>query len=195
MKGKHSTKPHVGSKHRNGLLPQLSPAVGSPKQPKGLLFDIATHGPLYVYLNVTEWWTGLFGPQRPGLQLEARPLLSLLIAKPPTPAAVVAVACGQRASVVQAKRHVQSCTVERCRPQAPVAYRGLVAEPLKGARAAVEGDPGSDSDARFASVGMVLEVDVIVLQRAPQPLGEDVVEEAAKARPSRCGRRPVQGPR
>jgi hypothetical protein len=81
----------------------------------------------------------------------------------------------------------------RCRPQAPVACRGLVAEPLKGARAAVEGDPGSDSDTRFASVGMVLEVDVIVLQRAPQPLDEDVVEEAAKARPSRYGRRPVQG--
>ena len=44
-------------------------------------------------------------------------------------------------------------------------------------RAVVEGDPGSEPGARFAPVSIVLEVDVLVLQRAPQPLDENVVEE------------------
>ena len=63
-----------------------------------------------------------------------------------------------------------------------------------GAPAVVEGDPGSDSGTRFASVGIVLEVDVLVLQRAPQPLDEDVVEEATTPVHRDADAGPFKGP-
>ena len=54
-----------------------------------------------------------------------------------------------------------------------------VPEPAMRVSGVVEGNPGSDPGARFAPVGTVFEVDVLVLERAPQPLDENVVEETA----------------
>lgn len=43
----------------------------------------------------------------------------------------------------------------------------------------VEGHPGGDAGSGFAAIGVGFEVHLLVLERAPQPLGEDVVEPAA----------------
>jgi hypothetical protein len=45
----------------------------------------------------------------------------------------------------------------------------------------VKGDPLSESARGLAAVGVALEVDVLVLQRPPQPLDEHVVHPAAAA--------------
>ena len=50
---------------------------------------------------------------------------------------------------------------------------GDVCTRARDAGAVVEGNPGSDPGARFAPVGTVFEVDVLVLERAPQPLDEN----------------------
>src|SRR5512132_2611270 len=42
-------------------------------------------------------------------------------------------------------------------------------------------EPSRDSGTRRAAVGVALEIDVLVLQRAPQPFDEDVVDPAAAA--------------
>ena len=58
---------------------------------------------------------------------------------------------------------------------------GAVVERLMGARAVVEYDPGCNPGSRRAAVGIALEVDLLVLQRSPQPLDEDIVQPAPAA--------------
>jgi hypothetical protein len=73
--------------------------------------------------------------------------------------AVAAVACGQRARVIQAQRHVQS----------------LCAGPRRRARPrSVCGRPS-----RLKAVGVAPEIVVLVLQRSPQPFYERVVHPGA----------------
>ena len=45
----------------------------------------------------------------------------------------------------------------------------------------VKSDPFGDAARGFAAVGVALEVNVLILQRPPQPLDEDVVHPAAAA--------------
>ena len=56
-----------------------------------------------------------------------------------------------------------------------------VAERLVKATLVVEGDPFANARPSFAAVGVALEVDVPVLERAPQPFEEDLVHLAAAA--------------
>jgi hypothetical protein len=49
------------------------------------------------------------------------------------------------------------------------------------ASAIIKSDPRRDSGTRLAAVGVALEIDVLVLQRAPQAFDEDVVDPAAAA--------------
>jgi hypothetical protein len=41
------------------------------------------------------------------------------------------------------------------------------------AAAVVESNPGGDSGTRLAAIGITLEIDLLVLQGAPQPFDED----------------------
>src|SRR5207248_6182636 len=66
-------------------------------------------------------------------------------------------------------------------PFAISAHRRSEAERLVRAVTVVERDPLGDSFARLACVGIVLQIDVLVFQAAPQPLDEDVVHPAAAA--------------
>jgi type I site-specific restriction-modification system R (restriction) subunit len=52
-----------------------------------------------------------------------------------------------------------------------------------------------EDDPRFAPVGTVFEVDVLVLERAPQPLDENVVEETAAPVHRDADAAPFEGPR
>lgn len=80
-------------------------------------------------------------------------------------------ACGQRASVVQAQRHVHSRVgASVADAVAPDGHRRAMAERLMRATGVVKDDPRSDPGARFAAVGVAFEIDVLVLERAPQPL-------------------------
>jgi hypothetical protein len=91
-------------------------------------------------------------------------------------------ACGQRASVVQAQRHVHSQLAESTVDAfAPDRHRRAVGEPLVRTPAIVKGDPRADAGVRVTAVDVALEVDVLMLERAPQPFDEDVVHPAAAA--------------
>jgi hypothetical protein len=74
-------------------------------------------------------------------------------------------ACGQRASVVQARRHVHS----RFPAAAPDCHRRPVGQRLVRAAIVVEGDPGADPGPRRAAVGIGFQVDLLVFQASPQP--------------------------
>jgi hypothetical protein len=62
----------------------------------------------------------------------------------------------------------------RARPPSAHGVPGLVKTPL-----VVKGDPFSDAEPGFVAVGAAREVNVLVLQRAPQPLDEHIVHAAA----------------
>jgi hypothetical protein len=79
-----------------------------------------------------------------------------------------ALACGQRSCVVH---HVHSLFAERDgNAFAPHRCRRSVAERLMRAPAIVENNPGGDAGLDLAAIGVALEVDVLELERAPQPL-------------------------
>src|SRR5277367_1790792 len=89
--------------------------------------------------------------------------------------------CGQRVCVVQAKRHIHSFSRSLALLQAvaPHVYWSLVAQCLVRPPMVVELHPLADPDPRFAAVGVGLEMNLLIFDRAPQPLDEDVVHEAA----------------
>src|SRR5262249_19788400 len=91
-------------------------------------------------------------------------------------------ACGQRASVVQAQRHVHSRVEESSADAlAPCRHRRAPSERLVRTAGVVEGEPGRDASMGLTAVGVAFEVDILMLERAPQPLDEDVVHPAAAA--------------
>src|SRR5271165_1097309 len=65
------------------------------------------------------------------------------------------------------------------RAVAPDGHWGAVAEPLMKTMLVVEGEIFADPDFRLAAVGVALEIDVLILQRAPDAFDEDVVHPAA----------------
>src|SRR5215470_7865708 len=81
-------------------------------------------------------------------------------------------------------------TLSRC-PSCPQPWRrqrrcprrpwGAVGERLVWAPVIVEGHPRCDPGARLATIGIAFQVDVFVLQAAPQALDEHVVHPAAAA--------------
>ena len=93
-------------------------------------------------------------------------------------------ACGQRGEVVLPRGmwprcpHVHNHFVGEAHSVAPDAHRRPVAERLVWAPAIVESEPLRDAGMRFAAVGIVLQIDVLIFERAPQPLDEDVVHAA-----------------
>src|SRR6202167_3810566 len=80
--------------------------------------------------------------------------------------------CGQRSGVV----HI-STVYRRLENLA----RGLVTQCLVQALVVVEAQPAADATARLRDRGVSLDVDFLVLQAAPQPLDENVVEVTAFA--------------
>ena len=68
--------------------------------------------------------------------------------------------CGQRVSVVH-----RSTGLDRA--VAPDGHWGAVAEPLMKTMLVVEGEIFADPGFRLAAVGVALEIDVLILQRAP----------------------------
>src|SRR5271156_5598484 len=89
--------------------------------------------------------------------------------------------CGQRVCVVQAKRHIHSFSrsLRRCHAVAPHVHWLLVAHGLMRPTVVVEVYPSADAGPRFAAVRIGFQVDLLIFDRAPQPLDEDVVHEAA----------------
>ena len=83
-------------------------------------------------------------------------------------------ACGQRGGVVH---HVHSPGAGGC--LAPDRHRRAVGQRLVRAPIIVEGDPGGDAARGLAAVGVAFEIDVLVLERPPQPFDEDVVHPAS----------------
>src|SRR5438552_2473505 len=63
----------------------------------------------------------------------------------------------------------------------PYRHRGAVAVRLMRAGLIIEADPLADAGFRFAAIAVALEIDVLMLQRAPQPLDEDIVHPPAAA--------------
>src|SRR5439155_17324552 len=57
--------------------------------------------------------------------------------------------------------------------------RRAVAEALVLALLVVEAEPGANTGLRLGNVGISVQVDLLVLEAAPQPLDEDVVHAAA----------------
>jgi len=84
--------------------------------------------------------------------------------------------CGRRASVVQAQRQIHRAHLGR-----PGRRRRLVTQGLVRSTLVIEVDPLADTDTRLETVGIGLQVDLFVLQAAPQPLDEDVVQPAPAA--------------
>src|SRR5215472_5052792 len=84
--------------------------------------------------------------------------------------------CGQRVRVVH---HVHS--VRGLHLFAPDRHRRAIAECLMKATTIVEGDPVCDSCLGLAPFGIALEVDVLILERPPQPLDEEVVHPTTSA--------------
>ena len=73
--------------------------------------------------------------------------------------------CGQRASVVQAQRHIHSLGAERItHAVAPHRHRRPVRQRLVRPPVIVEGQPFADPGSGFAAVGVAFEVDVLVFQ-------------------------------
>src|SRR5207244_5898274 len=62
---------------------------------------------------------------------------------------------------------------------APHLHRRSIAQRLMKAPLVVKVDPFTDSGSCLAPVAVALEIDVLMLERAPQPLDEDVVHPAA----------------
>src|SRR5437899_9612336 len=62
---------------------------------------------------------------------------------------------------------------------APYRHRGAVAVRLMRAGLIVEADPFADTGFGLATLAIALEIDILMLQRAPQPLDEDIVHPAA----------------
>src|SRR5205807_7225466 len=62
---------------------------------------------------------------------------------------------------------------------APDRHRRLIVHRLMWALEVVEGHPPADAGARLAAVGIGLQMDLFIFDRAPQPFDEDVVHEAA----------------
>ena len=67
---------------------------------------------------------------------------------------------------------------------APHLHRRSIAQRLMKAPLVVKVDPFTDSGSCLAPVAVALEIDVLMLERAPQPLDEDVVS---------CVRNPTGG--
>src|SRR6266478_9878834 len=94
--------------------------------------------------------------------------------------------CGQRGSVVQAcpqdKRHIHSLAIEPAGGAVtPDRHRCPVCQRLVRALEIVKGHPRSDAGFGLAAVGIALEVDVLVLQAAPQTFDEHVVHPTPAA--------------
>src|SRR5271166_2508600 len=70
-------------------------------------------------------------------------------------------------------------TGSRRRAIAPNGYRSAIAERLMKAALVVEGEVCADAGFRLAAVGIALQIDVLVFQRAPEAFDEDVVHPAA----------------
>ena len=80
------------------------------------------------------------------------------------------------------ERHVHGVRRQEARhPRPPHGHRGAAVERLMGPRVVVERDPGRDPGTRLEAVGIALQIDLLVLQRSPQPLDEDVVQPTAAA--------------
>ena len=77
-------------------------------------------------------------------------------------------ACGQRGCVVH-HVHGPSGAGDRL---APDRHRRAVRQRLMRTPFVVEGEPFSNAARNLAAFGVALEIDVLVLQRAPQPLDE-----------------------
>jgi hypothetical protein len=93
-----------------------------------------------------------------------------------TGAGLLVGACGQRASVVQAQRHVHRPIAESTADGfAPDRHRRAVAKRLVRTLAVVKGDPRTDPGMGLAAISVTLQVDVLVLKRALQPLDKHVV--------------------
>src|SRR5690625_3393986 len=92
-------------------------------------------------------------------------------------------ACRQRASVVQAQRHVHNRAADfrSEMPIAPHRHRRPVAQRLVWACLVIKADPRTDPGTRLATIGIALQIDVLMLERTPQPLNEDVVHPPAAA--------------
>jgi hypothetical protein len=60
-------------------------------------------------------------------------------------------------------------------------HRRAVVERLVKATLVVEGEPFADARSRFEPVGVAPQIDVLVLERAPEAFDEDVVHPAAAA--------------
>ena len=63
----------------------------------------------------------------------------------------------------------------------PHGHRRSAGERLVRTKSVVKTDPPGDPGVRFAAVGIALEIDLLALQRPPQPFDEDVVQPAAAA--------------
>src|SRR5262249_24530388 len=113
---------------------------------------------------------------------ESRPSLSLLLSAYHCEGLLLLLplwACGQRSCVVH---HVDSFIAERAgRALAPHCHRRPVAKRLMWALSIVKRKPRGDAAVRLAAVGIALQVDVLVLERAPQPFDEHVVHPTAAA--------------
>ena len=101
-------------------------------------------------------------------------------------------ACGQRGGVVH---HVHSPGADD--RLAPDRHWHTVCQRLVRASIIVEIDPLSDAARGFAAIGVALEIDVLVLERPPEPIDEHVVHPAASAvhgdRDARFGERAGEG--
>src|SRR6516165_5029876 len=84
--------------------------------------------------------------------------------------------CGRRVSVVQAQRQIHGAPLGR-----PGRRRRLVAQGLVRPAVIIEAKPLTDADARLEAVGIGLQMDLLMLQAAPQPFDEDVVQPAPAA--------------
>src|SRR5437763_1095206 len=64
---------------------------------------------------------------------------------------------------------------------APHRHRRPIAMRLMKARVVVKIDPFSDAGSRLAAIAVAFEIDILVFERAPQPLDEDIVHPPAAA--------------
>lgn len=88
-------------------------------------------------------------------------------------------ACEQRISVVQAQRHVRSYFRQSSADAfAPGRRRRAATQRLMWA-VFVKSEPFSATAVRLAAVGIAFEVDVLVLEQAPEPFDEHAVHPAA----------------
>src|SRR6185369_14169797 len=82
--------------------------------------------------------------------------------------------------VVQAKRHVHSLLAKHGGDAlAPHRHRRAIAQRLMKAPFVVKRDPLADSGPRLTAIAVAFEIDVLVLERPPQPLDEDIVHPPA----------------